>query len=75
MLSVMKIKISVDSTADLSKELCEKYNIKVIPLCVNLGDNLYHDGVSITPDQIYEHVIKTKQLPNTSAVNTEAYRK
>ncbi len=71
----MKIKISVDSTADLSKELCEKYNIKVIPLCVNLGDNLYQDGVSITPDQIYEHVIKTKQLPKTSAVNTEAYRK
>ena len=71
----MKIKISVDSTADLSKELCEKFNIKVIPLCVNLGDNLYQDGVNITPEQIYDHVTRTKQLPKTSAVNTELYKK
>lgn len=71
----MKIKITVDSTADLSQELCEKYNIKVIPLCVNLGENLYLDGVSISPDMIYEYVTKTKQLPKTSAVNGETYRK
>lgn len=71
----MKIKITVDSTADLSQELCEKYNIKVIPLCVNLGENLYLDGVSINPDMIYDYVAKTKQLPKTSAVNGETYRK
>ena len=71
----MKIKITVDSTADLSQELCEKYNIKVIPLCVNLGENLYLDGISINPDMIYDYVAKTKQLPKTSAVNGETYRK
>ena len=70
----MKIKIVVDSTADLSKELCEKYDIAVLPLCVGLGDKIYLDGVDINPDMIYEHVAKTKQLPKTSAVNSETYR-
>ena len=36
----MKIKITADSTADLSKELCEKYDIGIIPLCVGLGDEI-----------------------------------
>ena len=70
----MKIKISVDSTADLSTELCERYDIKVIPLCVNLGENLYQDGINITPDDIYNYVATTKQLPKTSAVNMETYK-
>ena len=70
----MKIKITVDSTADLSKELCEKYNIEVLPLTVALGENIYQDGVNISTDMIYEHVTKTKQLPKTSAVNYLTYK-
>ena len=70
----MKIKITVDSTADFSRELLEKYNISMIPLFVSLGEELYLDGESITPDMIFEYVAKTKQLPKTSAVNTEQYR-
>ena len=34
----MKIKITVDSTNDLSLELVEKYDIGVMPLTVNMGD-------------------------------------
>ena len=70
----MRIKITVDSTADLSKELLEKYNITMIPLFVSLGEELYLDGESISPEMIYDYVTKTKQLPKTSAVNTEQYR-
>lgn len=70
----MKIKITADSTADLSKELCEKYNIDLIPLCVSLGDQIFDDGVTIQPDMIYDFVAKTKQMPKTSAVNSERYK-
>ena len=70
----MKIKITADSTADLSKELCEKYNIDVVPLCVGLGDDIYLDGETINPDMIYEFVKKNKKLPKTSAVNSEQYK-
>ena len=64
-----KILIASDSTCDLSPELIEKYNIKIIPLGVSLGDKTYTDGVDITPDDIYAHYEKTKQLPKTAAVN------
>lgn len=70
----MKIKITVDSTADFSKELLEKFDIGVIPLIVNLGEEAYLDGETITPNMIYDYVKQTKKLPKTSAVNSEQYR-
>ena len=70
----MKIKITADSTVDLSPELIEKYDIGIVPLCVNLGEQVFEDGKTIVPEQIYEFVNKTKTLPKTSAVNTEKYK-
>ena len=55
----MKIKITADSTVDLSQDLAEKYNIGIIPLCVNLGEQVFEDGKTIVPEQIYEFVNKT----------------
>lgn len=61
--------ISCDSTADLTLELREKYDVKVIPLGVTLGDTTYQDGINITPDEIYAHHAKTGELPKTTAAN------
>ena len=69
----MKIKITVDSTNDLSPELIEKYDIAVLPLAVNMGGKLYRDMVDITPDDIYAHVNGGGELPKTSAVNAVEY--
>ena len=69
----MKIKITVDSTNDLTPELVEKYDIGVMPLAVNMGDKLYRDMVDITPDDIYSHVNGGGALPKTSAVNAAEY--
>ena len=66
-----KIKLSSDSTTDLGKELQEKYNVTILPMGVTLGDKLYHDGVDITPEMIYEHHDKTGELPKTNATNVE----
>ena len=68
-----KIKITADSTCDLSKELVEKYNIEIVPLGIYLGDDLFTDGVNITPQQIFDYVDKTKILPKTSAVTIYEY--
>jgi len=64
-----KILISSDSTCDLSPELLERYNIKTVPLGVNLGDKTFFDGVDITPDEIYAHHEKPGELPKTTAAN------
>ena len=64
-----KVIIASDSTTDLTRDLIEKYDIRVLPLSVNLGGNTYLDGVDIDPDTIYEHFDKTGELPKTSAIN------
>lgn len=70
----MKIKILADSTADLTKEICERYNIEQLPLNITLGDKIYTDGIDINPQKIYDFVKETKMLPKTSAVNQLTYQ-
>lgn len=63
-----KIRIVSDSTCDLSRELIEKYEISIIPLCITLGEDTYLDGVDITPEEIYKWSDEHKTTPKTSAV-------
>ena len=64
-----KIKIVADSTCDLSKELIEKYDISIIPLCIVLDGKSYYDGVEITPDEIYAWSDENKTTPKTAAIS------
>ncbi len=66
-----KVLITRDSTSDLPPELVEKYNIKTIPLIVNLGDKSYRDSVDITPDDVYKYHEEHGILPKTAAVNVD----
>lgn len=68
----MKIAITSDSVIDLTKELLEKYDIKLIPVTIILGDDTYDDGV-ISTDEIFNYVHETGKLPKTSAVNEARY--
>ena len=54
----MNIKISADSTCDLSPELVERYRIGIAPLYIVRDGESLVDGVDITPDEIYDHVAK-----------------
>ena len=63
-----KIKIVSDSTCDLSKELLEKYDISIIPLCIILGEKSYFDGLDITPDEIYKWSNENKTTPKTAGI-------
>ena len=74
-----KVKIYTDSTADLPKDVTEKYGITVISLYVTVGGKTYRDGVDIFAKDIFEHFANTKELPKTAAVTmadyTEAFSK
>lgn len=65
-----KILITCDSTQDLGAELIEKYGIKVHPLIVSMGDDVYTDG-EVTPDDLYEFFEKTGKLSKTAAPGPE----
>ena len=69
----MRIKITADSTCDLSPELIEKYNITITPLQIFLGDKDYTDQKDIFPQTIYDYVAKTGILPKTAAVSVGTY--
>lgn len=63
------IKIIADSTCDLSNELLEKYSIDILPLHVHLGEKEFHDGKTITPDEIYNWSDANNTTPKTSAMS------
>lgn len=65
------VKILSDSTCDLSKELIEKYEIKIVPLHIILGEQDYKDGQDITVDEIYEWADANNSTPKTSAISPE----
>ncbi len=67
-----KIRIVGDSTCDLSPELKEKYDIKVIPLCIVMDDVSHYDMVDITPDEIFEWADSNKMTPKTAATDIES---
>lgn len=64
-----KVKIIVDSTADLSPELYKEYDMEVIPLNVIFGEENFLDNVTLTPDQLYQRVKIEKKLPHSSAAS------
>lgn len=64
----MKIAISAESTVDIQKDLLEKFDIKVVPFMVLLGEESYLDG-EIPTSQIFDYVEENNKLPKTSAVN------
>lgn len=70
----MKIKITSDSTCDLSKELIEKYDIGIIPLII-IKDSVEHrDGVDIVPADIFAHVAAGGDLCSTAALGVGEYQ-
>ena len=68
----MNIRITSDSTCDLN-DLAQKRNIGILPLQVTLDDKSYHDGVDITPTDIFAFVKETGILPKTSAPSIGDY--
>ena len=69
----MRIKISADSTCDLSPELIETYNIGITPLYIEKGGQNCRDGMDITPQEIFDYVRSGKGVCRTAAVNVGDY--
>ncbi len=68
----MRIAVSVESTNDLSKELLAKYDVKVIPYTIILGDEVFKDG-DYTVEQLFNMVDTNGVLPKTTAINEFEY--
>lgn len=69
----MAIKITSDSTCDLSQALIEEYDIGIVPLVVMKDGNAFRDGIEITPADIFAYTASTGKLCSTSAVSEFEY--
>jgi DegV family protein with EDD domain len=68
------VKITADSTCDLSQELIEKYHVSIIPIHIILDGKDYQDGVDITPKLIFDACGgKNTVLCKSSATNPADY--
>ena len=70
-----KVKIVTDSTCYMPKAYLEKYDIKVVPLYVRFGDEVYREGIEMTHDEFYKKLHTTKELPETTQPAPEDFEK
>ncbi|TVR75137.1 MAG: DegV family EDD domain-containing protein [Marinilabiliales bacterium] len=67
------IALVTDSTCDLSQELIDLYQINVVPINLNFGDNHYLDKLTIQPDQFYDLLETNAEFPKTSQINEQTF--
>lgn len=69
--------ITTESGSDLSKEIIERYNVKVIPMHVTMDDKTYPDG-SFNVQKVFDYFDETGNIPKTSGStpqgNSDAFR-
>lgn len=68
------IKITADSTCDLSPEILKSMDITLIPLYILVGEESFRDGVDITPADIFNYVDNEGKTCKTAAINAYDYQ-
>ena len=68
----MKIAVSCESTSDLSKELLQEYDVKIIPYHIVLDGEEFEDG-KYTTEEMLQKVEECGELPKTNAINVYDY--
>lgn len=68
-----QVVITVDSAADLPKNIAEKYGISIMPMNVIIDGTERKDGVDIDAPEIFDYVDNTGKIPKTSAVSPAEY--
>lgn len=68
-----KIALVTDSTCDLSQDLIDKYQINMLPININFGENHYLDKITIQPEQFYTLLRENSYYPKSAQVNEKAF--
>ena len=69
----MSIRIVIDSTSDVTDEIIEKYNLKVVPLTVNFEKQSYLDKIELSSKEFFEKLAAADKLPTTTLVSPGAF--
>lgn len=61
-----KVKIFVDTGADITEEIAKKYDIDIINFLCIFGEKSYVAGEELSNEEFYEKLLSSKELPKTS---------
>ena len=64
----MSFRIITDSASDIPQETAEKWGVTVMPIHTRFGEEEYLDGVTLKPEQFFEKLVKTDEIPRTSQI-------
>ena len=67
------IKLVTDSTCDLPKDILKKYNIDVLPLLINFGEESYLDGVEINQEELFKKIEDGDVFPTTAQITPSRF--
>ena len=68
-----KIALVTDSTCDLEQNLLDNYQVNMLPININFGENHYLDKVTIQPEQFYTLLEENKDYPKSAQVNEKSF--
>ncbi len=68
-----RITVVTDSSAALPPKLLARHSIRVVPLALIWGTQVFHDDVDMTPEQFYERLSHDPTLPTTSQPSPEQF--
>lgn len=63
----MGVRIVTDSAADLPTEIADAKGIRVVPLTVRFGDDVYTSGVDLTTEEFWKKLPTADEPPATAA--------
>jgi DegV family protein with EDD domain len=68
-----KIALVTDSTCDLAQDLIDNYQINMLPININFGENHYLDKITIQPEQFYSLLKENTDYPKSSQINEKTF--
>jgi DegV family protein with EDD domain len=69
-----KVMIVTDSTSNIPAQLLNGNPVRILPLQVIWGGQIYKDGVDIQPKEFYERLAIDKVMPSTSQTTPEEFK-
>jgi DegV family protein with EDD domain len=61
------VKVITDSGSDITQEEAKRLGMKVVPIYLRFGNEVYRDGVNITCDEFYRRLSQDPVHPSTAA--------
>lgn len=68
-----KIKVITDSCLDMPKEVMAEFDLEVMPIMINFGEESFKDGIDINVQELQRRIDTTDVFPTTAQITPNIY--